>query len=68
MMEAHHPQGAGPLCGAQIRYQIVCDKGLIGGLGFRAPAWRLAPRDAWIGWDEPPAGRACPGSWGTAGS
>ena len=52
MMEAHHPQGAGPLCGAQIRYQIVCDKGLIGGLGFRAPAWRLAPRDAWIGWDE----------------
>ena len=52
MMQAHHPQGAGPLCGAQIRYQIVCDKGLIGGLSFSAPAWRLAPRDAWIGWDE----------------
>ncbi len=40
------------MCGAQIRYQIVCDKGLIGGLSFSAPAWRLAARDAWIGWDE----------------
>ena len=23
MMRAHHPQGDGPLCGAQIRYRIV---------------------------------------------
>ena len=24
----------------------------IGGLSFSAPAWRLAERDAWIGWDD----------------
>jgi hypothetical protein len=52
MMQAHHPLGAGPLCGAQIRYLIVCEAGVLGGLSFSAPAWRLAPRDAWIGWDD----------------
>ena len=49
MMKAHHPLGAGPLCGAQIRYLIVCEAGVLGGLSFSAAAWRLAPRDAWIG-------------------
>ena len=52
MMQAHHPLGAGPLCGAQIRYLIACEAGVLGGLSFSAPAWRLAPRDAWIGWDD----------------
>ena len=52
MMQAHHPLGAGPLCGAQIRYLIVCEAGVLGGLSFSAPAWRLAPRDEWIGWDD----------------
>ena len=52
MMHAHHPLGAGPLCGAQLRYLIECPAGYIGGLSFSAPAWRLAPRDAWIGWDD----------------
>jgi hypothetical protein len=52
MMQAHHPLGAGPLCGAQIRYLIACEAGVLGGLSFSAAAWRLAPRDAWIGWDD----------------
>ncbi len=52
MMRAHHPLGAGPLCGAQLRYLVACEAGWLGGLGFSAPAWRLAPRDAWIGWDD----------------
>jgi len=52
MMQAHHPLGAGPLCGAQLRYLVACAAGFLGGLSFSAPAWRLAPRDAWIGWDE----------------
>ncbi len=52
MMQAHHPLGAGPLCGAQIRYLITCEAGVLGGLSFSAPAWRLAPRDAWIGWND----------------
>ena len=53
MMQTHHPLGAGPLCGAQLRYLVVCEAGIVGGLSFSAPAWRLAPRDAWIGWDDP---------------
>jgi len=56
MMQAHHPQGARPLCGAQLRYLIACEIAgethFIGGLSFSAPAWRLASRDAWIGWDD----------------
>jgi len=53
MMQAHHPLGAGPLCGAQMRYLVACEAGVLGGLSFSAPAWRLAPRDEWIGWDDP---------------
>ncbi len=53
MMQAHHPLGAGPLCGAQLRYLVACGAGFVGALSFSAPAWRLAPRDAWIGWDDP---------------
>lgn len=52
MMQAHHPLGAGPLCGAQLRYLIACEAGYVGGLSFSAPARRLAPRDAWIGWND----------------
>jgi len=52
MMQAHHPLGAGPLCGAQLRYLVACEAGYLGGLSFSAPAWRLAARDAWIGWDD----------------
>lgn len=52
MMRTHHPLGAGPLCGAQLRYLIVSEAGVLGGLSFSAPAWRLAARDQWIGWDD----------------
>ena len=52
MMRAHHPLGAGPLCGAQLRYLLASRAGFLGGLSFSAPAWRLEARDRWIGWDE----------------
>jgi hypothetical protein len=52
MMRAHHPQGAAPLCGAQLRYSVCCEAGVLGGLSFSAAAWRLKPRDRWIGWDD----------------
>jgi hypothetical protein len=52
-MNLYHPQGAGPLCGAQIRYSIrSCWGEWLGGLAFSAAAWRLQVRDDWIGWDE----------------
>ena len=53
MMNRHHYLGAGPLCGAQMRYLIHSDNyGYLGGLAFSAPAWRLESRDEWIGWDD----------------
>lgn len=53
MMENYHYLGSGPLCGAQIRYLIRSNKhGYLGGLAFSACAWRVKPRDVWIGWDD----------------
>ena len=53
LMHSYHYLGAGPLCGAQIRYLIKSNLyGWLGGLAFSAAAWRLKPRDQWIGWDE----------------
>jgi Domain of unknown function (DUF4338)/Transposase DNA-binding len=53
LMDAYHPQGSGPLCGAQIRYMILGTMvGEIGGLAVSAPAWRLAARDQWLGWSD----------------
>lgn len=45
--------GAGPLCGAQLRYLIRSPRyGWLGALAFSAPAWRAAPRERWIGWSD----------------
>lgn len=53
LMQTYHYLRAGPLCGAQVRYLIESSAyGWIGGLAFSAAAWRVAPRDRWIGWSE----------------
>lgn len=53
LLERYHPHGAGPLCGAQMRYAIRSRGGeWLGGLAFSAAAWRLSARDRWIGWSE----------------
>jgi hypothetical protein len=53
LMNRHHYLGAGPLCGAQIRYLIGSQKhDWLGGLAFSAAAWRVTARDAWIGWSR----------------
>lgn len=53
MMNTYHYLGAGPLCGAQIRYLIQSEVyGLLGGLSFSSATWRLKSRDQWIGWSE----------------
>ncbi|MDP2823425.1 MAG: IS4 family transposase, partial [Sulfuritalea sp.] len=51
LMLCEHPQGAGPLVGAQMRYLIGSEHGWLGGFGFGAAALQLADRDQWIGWD-----------------
>jgi hypothetical protein len=52
MMISEHYLGAGPFVGRQLRYLIDSEHGLLGGLGFAAPALHVADRDAWIGWDR----------------
>ena len=51
LMLGEHPQGAGPLVGAQMRYLIGSEHGWLGGFGFGAAALQLADRDRWLGWD-----------------
>lgn len=53
LMERYHYLGAGPLCGAQMRYLIKSScHGWLGGLAFSGAAWRLQSRDDWIGWSD----------------
>ena len=53
LMEKYHYLGAGPLCGAQMRYLVKSAVyGWIGGVAFSAAAWRLSDRDNWIGWSD----------------
>jgi len=40
------------LPGAQLRYLIESEQGVLGALGFGAAAWKVAARDRWIGWDD----------------
>ena len=48
---SYHYLGYVPLAGAQLRYLVEADCGLIGALSFGASAWKCAPRDTHIGWD-----------------
>ena len=52
LLERYHYRGAGPLCGAQLRYLIKSERGWIGAMAFSAAARRVDSRDRWIGWSE----------------
>lgn len=45
-----HPLKDRPLVGAQLRYLIECDQGVIGAFGIGPAAFHMACRDQWIGW------------------
>jgi hypothetical protein len=48
-----HPLAGAPLVGAQLRYLLRSDEGVLGAFGFGPAAQHLNCRDAWIGWDYP---------------
>ena len=59
LIERYHYLGYQPLPGAQVRYQVYsaaeCTEEmglphLLAALGFGAAAWKVAPRDQFIGW------------------
>lgn len=51
LIDRHHYLGYTPLPGAQLRYLIHADHGVLGAIGFGAAAWKVAARDRWIGWE-----------------
>ena len=53
LIETEHPLHDSRMVGRQLRYLIGSEHGWLGALGFGSCALRLAPRDEWIGWDEP---------------
>lgn len=51
----HHYLGYAVAYGAQVRYLIYAsrpERRVVGCVQFSSPAWRIAARDAWIGWDD----------------
>jgi hypothetical protein len=48
----YHYLGYRPLPGAQLRYFARAQDQIVALLGFGAAAWRLGPRDRWIGWSD----------------
>jgi len=53
LIERYHYLSYTPLPGAQLRYLIESDQGVLGAIGFGAAAWKVAARDRWIGWEAP---------------
>jgi hypothetical protein len=50
LIERYHYLGYKPLPGAQMRYLVFAGSHLLAALGFGAAAWKVAPRDLFIGW------------------
>ena len=54
-VDRYHYLGYQVPYGAQLRYFIEsarCCNQVLGCVQFSSPAWKMAPRDRWIGWDE----------------
>ena len=49
-IQRYHYLGYQPLPGAQMRYLAQAHGQVLALLGFGAAAWKVAPRDRWIGW------------------
>ena len=50
LVERYHYLGYKPLPGAQLRYFVYSGARLLAAMGFGASAWKVAPRDRFIGW------------------
>jgi len=48
----YHYLGYSPLPGAQMRFFIRHQEQVVACMGFGAAAWRVAPRDRFIGWSD----------------
>jgi len=51
-LQRYHYLGYRVPFGAQLRYFACSQQGLLACLLLTSAAWRMAPRDQWIGWDD----------------
>ena len=51
-LQRYHYLGYRVPFGAQLRYFAGCSDGLLACLLMTSAAWKMAPRDTWIGWDQ----------------
>jgi hypothetical protein len=49
-VDRYHYLGYTPLPGAQMRYLVTSQRRVLAVVGFGASAWKVAPRDQFIGW------------------
>jgi hypothetical protein len=52
LVDHYHYLGYKPLVGAQFRYLISSEDGWLGAISFSAAAWKIEPRDKYIGWSS----------------
>ncbi len=52
LIERHHYLASASLFGARIRYLVYSQKEIIAAFAFSAAAWRIKPRESFIGWDD----------------
>ncbi len=52
LIERYHYLGYTPLPGAQVRYLVFAGSHLVAAMGFGASAWKVRPRDQFIGWTD----------------
>ena len=53
-LQRYHPLGYRVPYGAQLRYLVrAASQEVLACLLFTSAAWKMAPRDTWIGWSEP---------------
>lgn len=52
LISNYHYLGYSPLAGAQKRYLIKWNDGILGAISLSASAWTIKPRDHWIGWSN----------------
>jgi|TARA_Y100000031_G_scaffold143800_1_gene174570 transposase len=51
-IDRYHYLGYSPLPGAQMKYWVYSGEQLLALLGFSGCAWRVAPRDWYVGWSD----------------
>jgi SRSO17 transposase len=53
LVQTYHYLGYESVIGGRIKYLITLGKLLIGAISFCSGAYKLGPRDQFVGWDEP---------------